>query len=79
MADLQSAISSLEKENNFTFKDFQRQALLSFASGHDVFICVPTGQEKTACYSFISRLWIKMNFSNPFLLLSLSSFRPSLP
>ena len=58
--DIDSAIDLLEIDCAFVFKDFQREALKAFATGQDVFVCVPTGMGKTACYSFITRLWQKL-------------------
>ncbi len=76
MADLQSAISSLEEEKNFSVKDFQRLALLSFASGHDVFVC-QLGWEKLHVTPLFEDYGFKMNFSMYTPLYIYSSFRPS--
>lgn len=52
-----SAIETIEQENSFHFRDFQKEALGAFANAKDVFVCVPTGLGKTACYAYITRLW----------------------
>ena len=47
----------METDNNIIRKDFQREALGAFVEKRDMFTCAPTGVGKTACYSYITKLW----------------------
>ena len=35
----------------YTLKEKQREVILSFSRGHDVFVSLPTGSGKSLCYS----------------------------
>ena len=38
-------------------RSLQRRAVVSFVSGKDVFVCIPTGGGKSLCYSILPRVF----------------------
>ena len=49
--ELEAAIDSAVEAIGLTaLKPLQRQAVKSFCTGHDVFVCLPTGYGKSYCF-----------------------------
>ena len=61
LASLQSsidyAIDQVGSDLGFTLKPEQKISLLKFASGHDVFVSLPTSYGKSLCYILLPKLF----------------------
>ncbi len=59
-----AAMNEISREYGLSLKPEQKQAILSFAEGKDVFCCLPTGYGKSFCYSLLPRVFDRMHNRN---------------
>ena len=53
-------VTATEKRSGIKFKDFQREAMRTVTGqSQDTFVCVPTGRDKTLCYSYLPEMFEK--------------------
>ena len=57
--DVKSALRAIGTSHGYAeIKDKQRDAILAFVSGKDVFVSLPTGYGKSFCYQYLPLLSI---------------------
>ena len=55
------ALKDVESKFGIKLKEFQQAVYVKIFAGTDVFLCAPTGSEKTFCFIFLSKLRRYMN------------------
>ena len=51
--DIELAVESAAKRLGYKLRERQREVVVSFVRGRDVFVCMPTGSGKSLCYSVL--------------------------
>ena len=65
MTDVESALRAVGRSCGYAeIKDKQRDAILAFASGKDVFVSLPTGYGKSFCYQCLPLLFDTLHSHN---------------
>ena len=56
-ANVVSKIDEVVKEFGFILKEKQNKLISAFVSGNDVFCCLPTGYDKSLCFSILPKVY----------------------